>query len=171
MKKHKSKILSSYKPGLLLWLMGILFSLIPASINKLGIAVYLMPQIELSLIFFASIYLKISPISVFLYGLFIDVAYGRPMGITALILMLIYFIIGKMRTKLENISYSSIILYFLYCMIIVKILELVILSIYYSSNIVPYYSELIINIFVNVIFYILLHKFLYNRIYSKHYEN
>lgn len=171
MKNSKSNFLPIHSPNLGFWIILIFASLIPSSLSRFGMDLYILPQIEFSMIFFATIFLKVYSWQIFLYGLLVDVAYGKPIGTSPLILLLIYFVIGKLKFKLENLSPRSIFLNFTYTIIIVKTLEHIILSIYYSSNIVPYFGEIIINIIVNVVFYILLHYILYKRIYSKHHEN
>ena len=168
MKKTKSKFFFSHEPGIIFWIILIFASLFPLSLTRFGIPPYLTPQIELPIIFFAAIYLRISPLHVFLYGLLLDVAYGKPMGITSMLILLLFHIVGKMKTKLENLSIRSIILHFTYTIIIVKFVEMVLLSIYYSSNIMPHIGHVTANIVVNVVFYIILHYLLQNKIYSSH---
>lgn len=167
----KGKISLPYRTNLGFWIILILVSLMPLSLVKFGIPLYLLPQIEFSAIFFATIYLRSSSWQIFLYGLLLDVAYGRPIGASPLILLLIFFIIGKLKNKIENLQSKSVILHFIYTIIAVKIVEHIILSIYYSSSIVPYYNEIIINILLNIAFYILLHYILVNRLNTKNYEN
>lgn len=171
MNKNKTNFLHIHSPNLGFWIILIFASLIPSSLSRFGIDLYILPQIEFSMIFFATIFLKVYSWQIFLYGLLVDVAYGRPIGTSPLILLLMFFIIGKLKFRLENLAPKSIFLNFIYTIIIVKIIEHIILSIYYSSNIVPYFEEIIINIIVNIIFYIMLHYTLYKRIYPKHHEN
>lgn len=167
----KAKFLLPYYTNLGFWIILVLVSIIPISLVKFGIPLYGLPQIEFSIIFFATIFMSSKSWQIFLYGLLLDVAYGRPIGTSPLILLLIFYTIGKLRAKIEHLQARSVILYFIYTIIAVKIVEHIILSIYYSSSIVPYYNEIILNILVNIAFYILLHYILLKRLHSKNYEN
>ena len=170
MRNSKNKLYAQ-TPNIKFWILLVLSSIAPISLGKLGLDLYLTPQIEICITFFASIYFSVILWQLFLYGLFIDVLYGQPIGVTSLILLLLANVISRFKGNLSKQGLRPILIYFTYAIISTNLLRHIIFSIYYSSRIVPYYSEILINLLVNIIFYIFLHMVLYNKVYSKHYDN
>ena len=153
------------------WIMVIIASIIPTAITRLGIELYLTPQIEIALTFFLSIYGRTKAWQFFLYGLFIDIAYGTPIGISSLILLSLHHVIGKFKANLTKQNFGVILVYFIYSTLVIAILRYIIFSIYYSADIKIYSSTILINLMINILFYPILHLLLSNSIYFKNYEN
>jgi len=153
------------------WIVTAIATLVPIALARLGIDLYLMPQIEVGITFFLSIYTRPKTWIFFLYGLFIDVAYGNPLGVNALILVLLNYIIAKFKPNLSKQSMRMIIICFIYSILGISFLKYIIFTIYYASEIAPYYSDILINILINILFYPLLHLLLSNRKHYKNHEN
>ena len=153
------------------WPIIIVVSLLPLSLARLGADLYLMPQIEVAATFFLSIYARTKSWQFFLYGLFIDVAYGHPIGISSLTLLLLHHIIGKFKANLSKQNIWVILVYFACSQLAISILKYIIFSIYYSSEIIGFNGEILINLLINIIFYPIIHSLLSNRIYLKNHEN
>jgi|GEM_PF-3085918 len=157
--------------GITLWLLVIFASALPLALAKTDIPSFLIPRIEFIFIFFGSIYLSINALNTFLYGLFIDSIYGYPIGTSSLLLLSVLYLIRKLQFKLINLEAKYIILYFAVSISLALAAQNIILSGYYSSAIIPYYYEIFGNIVVNIVFYAILHMFLYNKIWYKSHEN
>lgn len=162
-------LLLSHRPGIRFWIIIICISLFPFFLGQLGIPLYLTPQIEYAITFFATIYLDVSLLCWFLLGLFIDVAYLQPIGLSSLLLIIMAKMLLFIRVRLLSLNMRSVIIYFATILTLMQIIRHIIFAIYYSS--VPYYREILANILVNIIFYMILHSILHNKIYSKYHEN
>jgi cell shape-determining protein MreD len=153
------------------WLIILVISLLPLAIVRLGVELYLMPQIEIGVTFFLSIYSRTKSWQFFIYGLFIDVAYGNSIGISSFILLLLNYIISKFNANLSKQSMRVIIVYYTYSMAVVAAFRYIIFSIYYGTESLSFNSQILINLLINILFYPIIHLLLSNRVYFKIYEN
>ena len=135
----------------------IIVTLFPLSLARIGVDLYMLPQIEIGLTFFLSIYTGVYPIQLFLYGLLIDVAYGTEIGVTALVLLLINRIICRFKTNLSKQDMRSIILYFASTFVIVDLFKYVIFALNTEVPAAYNLKAVIINLMINIIFYPILH--------------
>jgi len=142
-------------------------SLLPISLTRIGLDLYLLPQIEIGIAFFLSIYTRVLPLQLFLYGLFIDVAYDTQIGISALILLMINRIIFRFKTNLSKQDMKSIFLYFSATFIVISILKYVIFALE-SHNYNVNLKTISINLLINIAFYPILHIML---LYSPYVQN
>ena len=153
---------------LIFWLIVIALSLLPLSLTRIGLDLYLLPQIEIGLAFFLSIYTRVLPVQLFLYGLLIDVAYSTHIGISALILLMINRIICRFKSNLSKQNIGSILFYFSITTILVGIFKYIIFA-FESSNYNGYNIKIIIiNLIINIAFYPILHIAL---LYSPYIDN
>lgn len=144
-------------PNLIFWLIVIAVSLLPLSLGRIGIDLYLLPQIEIGIAFFLSIYTRVLPLQLFLYGLLIDVAYGTQIGISALILLIMNRIIFRFKSNLSKQNIQSILLYFSITIILVDIFKYIIFAFEASSYSEYSIKTIIINLVINIVFYPILH--------------
>ena len=143
---------------LIFWLIVIAASLLPLSLSRIGLDLYLLPQIEIGIAFFLSIYTGVLPLKLFLYGLLIYVAYGTQMGVSALILLLINRIIFRFKSNLSKQHMRSILFYFSATTILVGIFKYVVFA-FESSSYNGYNPKtIIINLLINIAFYPILHR-------------
>ncbi|MGV2433023.1 MAG UNVERIFIED_CONTAM: hypothetical protein LVQ98_07040 [Rickettsiaceae bacterium] len=168
--KHKHPVYF-YTLNIGFWALIIILSILPVGLGRIGLELYFTPQIEISIVFFLSIYSNIKSPYIFAYGIFIDVIYGQPVGMTSFILLILNRIIYRFKANLSKQNINSIIIYFIYSIIAVTILKHIIFSLYYSSSIVPYYWEILVHLLVNIIFYPLMHLFLYHLLHYTRHEN
>lgn len=170
MSKKKSRIYSR-KLGVVFWVILVLFSIFIHELDYIGISDYLVPQIEIAVIFFVSIYLSIYFWQIFLYGIFMDVLSGQIIGSTPFVLLIIAYIIGKFSASLATQNMKRILLYFLYVFLSSNFIKFVIISLH--TGIYVRYSLWHVTslVFINLVFYLMLHLFMYNKIYLKSYEN
>jgi cell shape-determining protein MreD len=159
------------KLGIILWTTIIIFTILLSSFANINSLSNFIPQIEIAIVFFAAIYLSVSYWQLFLYGAFIDVLNGSPLGITPFTIILIASILSKFKTNLSKQSTLRILIYFLATLILASILKYLLFSIYFSVRPEICFSTLVKGLMSNIVFYIALHSFLYNKIYMKRYEN
>ncbi len=152
---------------LIFWIIVMVASLLPISLTRIGLDLYLLPQIEIGIAFFLSIYTRVLPLQLFLYGLLIDVAYGTQIGISALILLMINRIIFRFKTNLSKQDMKSIFLYFSATFIVISILKYVIFALE-SHNYNVNLKTISINLLINIAFYPILHIML---LYSPYVQN
>ena len=141
---------------LIFWILIISISILPLSLSRIGLDLYLLPQIEIGVAFFLSIYTNVLPLQLFLYGLLIDVAYGGTIGVSALILLMINRIIVRFKANLSKQDMQSIFLYFAATTIFVAIFKYVIFALessIYNIN----FKMIAINLLINIAFYPILH--------------
>ena len=141
---------------LIFWVIVIVASLLSLSLTRIGIDLYLLPQIEIGIAFFLSIYTNVLPLQLFLYGLLIDVAYGTQIGVSALILLMINRIIFRFKANLCKQDMKSIFLYFAATSIFVAIFKYVIFALESSSYNINF-KTIAINLLINIAFYPILH--------------
>lgn len=153
------------------WLVIAIASLLPLAAARLGLELYLTPQIEICVAFFLSIYSRPKSWQFFIYGLFIDVVYGNPIGVTSLILLLLNYIISKFNSNLSKQNMRVILVYFTYSVVVIAALRYIVFSIYYGTGFLGFNSEILINLLINIIFYPVIHLALSNRVHFKHHEN
>ena len=153
---------------LIFWIIVIATSLLPLSLSRIGLDLYLLPQIEIGIAFFLSIYTGVLPLQLFLYGLLIDVAYGTQTGVSALILLLINRIIFRFKSNLSKQNIGSTLFYFAATSILVAIFKYVIFA-FESSSYNGYNPKtIIINLLINIAFYPILHMAM---LYSRYIDN
>ena len=156
---------------LIFWIIVIAASLLPLSLTRIGLDLYLLPQIEIGIAFFLSIYTNVLPLQFFLYGLLIDVAYGTQIGVSALILLMINRIIFRFKSNLCKQDMKSIFLYFAATSIFVAIFKYIIFAFESSSYNSYNLKIIIINLLINIAFYPILHMMMlynpYNPLQSK----
>jgi rod shape-determining protein MreD len=153
------------------WLVVLVASLLPLALVRLGIELYLTPQIEIAVTFFLSIYSRAKSWQFFIYGLFIDVAYGNPIGVSSIILLLLNYIISKFNANLSKQSMRIILVYFAYSIVAIAALKYIIFSICYASESLNFNRKILINSLINIIFYPIIHLLLSNRVNLKTHEN
>lgn len=159
------------KLGIIYWILILLFTIILSYISQIKSWSNYLPQFEISIVFFAAIFLSISYWQLFLYGIFVDVLYGSPIGISPFILILLCSILSRFKTNLSKQSTHRILLYFFFTMIATNIIKYVMFSIYFSVKPDIDFYILAMQIPVNMLFYMAIHALLYNKLYMKRYEN
>lgn len=159
------------KLGIILWILIIISTILLSTFSSVGFISNWLPQIEIALVFFASIYLSVGYWQLFLYGAFVDVVYGSPLGITPFVIILIASILSKFKTNLSKQSTIRILTYFLVTFILANIVKYLLFSIYFSVRPQIYFWHLVQALIANMVFYSAMHSLLYNKIYMKRYEN
>lgn len=153
---------------LLFWLMIIATTLLPLSLSRLGVDLYLLPQIEIGVAFFLSIYANIYPIQLFLYGLLIDVAYGTQIGVSAFILLIINKIIVRFKSNLAKQNMKALLLYFAFTYLLTSIFKYIVFSFESGLYVGSHLTLLAINDLVNIAFYPLIHYLMLYSPYTNH---
>ncbi len=153
------------------WLIILFFFLFPLLLSRLGAQLYLVPQIEIGITFFLSIYCRTRAWQIFIYGLLIDIAYGNPLGSGSFTLLMLNYVIQKFRSNLSKQDIKTIFIYFVNLSLVITCLRHIIFSLYYGSNNHSNYKEALLNLLVNIVFYPILHWILSSSLYMKDHEN
>lgn len=153
------------------WLIILFFSFFPLFLTRLGAELYLIPQIEIGIIFFLSIYCRPKAWQIFIYGLLVDTAYGNPLGSGAFTLLMLNYVIQKFRSNLSKQDIKTIFIYFVNISLVITFLRHMIFSLYYGSSNHSNYKEALLNLLVNILFYPILHWLLSSSSYMKNHEN
>ena len=151
------------------WIMIYLLSIFPLLLSRFDLDLYLLPQFEILITFFLSIYTAVVPLQYFVYGVFIDVSYGNPIGITPLLLISVNYVIKRYKLNLSKQDIMSLLLYFACTNLVVVLLK----HLLFLLNGTKYYQykEIIVNIVVTIICYPFLHFLLSRTSYVKNNEN
>lgn len=141
---------------IIFWFIIMVVSLLPLSLARIGLDAYMLPQIEIGIAFFLSIFTNILPLQLFLYGLFIDVAYGNHIGITAFILLVMNSILYRFKANLCKQDMSSILKYFIITLLIVETFKYLTFA-FETSDYQVNFKIIAINLLINITFYPILH--------------
>lgn len=139
--------------NLILWIGILVITLLPLSLSKFGVNPYFMPQIEIPCVFLLALYCNVSSLQIFLYGLFIDVAYGSPLGVSSLILLLAHKLITRFKNALLNQDNTSITTYFICTAFIIAFIKYLIIGLAKGIMTLPSGWDLLLNFLVTLISY------------------
>ena len=139
------------------WLIIIALSILPLSLTRLDIPLYLLPQLEVAVTFFLSVYANIYPVQFFLYGILIDISYGYKIGISSLILLLINKIISRFKPNLSRQNIKTILFYYAFTYILTALFKYIIFV--FESGLLDKSSLAFIgmNIMINILYYPFIH--------------
>ena len=170
MTKLKSSIYNQTN-SISFWAVILVTSLLPVALARLSIDLYLLPQIEIGIVFFLSIYCRTRPWQFFLYGIFMDIAYGNPIGTLPFIMLALNYIIHKFKANLSKQDMMTIFIYFICTAVAIMAFKHIIFSLKNRYDYTDYYYVILVNLVVNIIYYPMLHWILSHSAYLKKYEN